>query len=171
MGNFLASLTGSKEAGAATDAVAAAAPAAAAAKASAKPSVMFVCVHNAARSQMAEGYGKEILLKQGLVSSVQSAGLEPTQVNEKAIAAMSDVGLDITGQTSKHLDTFASKDFPIVISLCGCGGTLPEDWTDAATTRFEDWDLKDPEGNGDDVFKEIRDQVKSKMEELAASLR
>jgi arsenate reductase len=141
----------------------------ASASAVSKPAVMFVCVHNAARSQMAEGYGKELLLKTGLVRDVQSSGLDPTQPNPSAIKVMSDVGIDISTQKSQHLNTFKPEEFELVVSLCGCGGTLPEAWT-SGQDKFQDWDLKDPEGGGDEVFVEIRNQVEERMKDLAAKL-
>ena len=98
--------------------------------------VMFVCKKNSARSQMAEGFAKT--LGKGQIE-VTSSGLEASQVRPEAIATMKEIGIDITDQTSKALGEFKAEDFDVVISLCGCGVNLPEEWL--LREKFEDWQL------------------------------
>jgi arsenate reductase (thioredoxin) len=122
--------------------------------------VMFVCKKNSARSQMAEGFAKN--LAEGNVEVV-SSGLEASQVNPGAIAAMDAVGIDIRDQTSKPLSDFNPEDFDIVISLCGCGVNLPSDWVQREV--FEDWQLDDP-AEQPEIFPRVRDEVKERVEAL-----
>ncbi len=122
--------------------------------------VMFVCKKNSARSQMAEGFAKT--LAEGRVEVV-SSGLEASQVNPGAIAAMDAVGIDIRDQTSKPLSDFNPEDFDIVISLCGCGVNLPSDWVQREV--FEDWQLDDP-AEQPEIFPRVRDEVKKRVETL-----
>lgn len=125
--------------------------------------VMFVCKKNSARSQMAEGFAKT--LAKGNVEIV-SAGLEASQVNPGAIAAMDAVGIDIRDQTSKPLSDFNPEDFDVVISLCGCGINLPTDWV--LREVFEDWQLDDP-AEQPEIFPRVRDQIKQRVEALIQS--
>jgi arsenate reductase len=122
--------------------------------------VMFVCKKNSARSQMAEGFGKS--LSEGKIE-VTSSGLEASQVRPEAIAAMKEVGIDITNQYSKPLSDFKAEDFDVVISLCGCGVNLPSDWV----TReiFEDWQLDDP-AEQPGIFPRVRDEIKERVNQL-----
>ncbi|HEY9826823.1 MAG TPA: arsenate reductase, glutathione/glutaredoxin type [Stenomitos sp.] len=126
--------------------------------------VMFVCKKNSARSQMAEGFAK--ILAQGKVEIV-SSGLEASQVNPGAIAAMDAVNIDIRDQTSKPLSDFKSEDFDVVISLCGCGVNLPTDWV--LREVFEDWQLDDP-AEQPEIFPMVRDEVKERVETLMQKL-
>jgi arsenate reductase (thioredoxin) len=126
--------------------------------------VMFVCKKNSARSQMAEGFAKT--LAEGSVEVV-SSGLETSQVNPGAIAAMDAVGIDIRDQTSKPLSDFNPEDFDIVVSLCGCGVNLPTDWVQREV--FEDWQLDDPAEQAE-IFPRVRDEVKERVEALIKSL-
>lgn len=125
--------------------------------------VMFVCKKNSARSQMAEGFAK--VLGKGKIE-VTSSGLEASQVRPEAIATMKDIGIDITDQTSKALSEFKPDDFDIVISLCGCGVNLPEEWL----TReiFQDWQLDDP-AEQPEIFPRVRDEVKERVIQLIQS--
>jgi len=127
--------------------------------------VMFVCKKNSRRSQMAEGFARA--LSNGTVN-VTSAGLEASYVDPITVQVMDEVGINIARQGSKALDTFAPEDFDAVISLCGCGVNLPEPWL----TRdiFEDWQLDDPEGEGIETFRRIREQVKDRVIQLLAQL-
>ena len=112
------------------------------------PSVLFVCVHNAGRSQMAAGYMKE--LSGGRVE-VLSAGSEPKdQINPTAIEAMAEVGIDIAGNVPKILTTEAVKASDVVITM-GCGDTCPI----FPGKRYEDWDLEDPAGKDIDVVRRV----------------
>jgi arsenate reductase (thioredoxin) len=126
--------------------------------------VMFVCKKNSARSQMAEGFAKA--LAQGKVE-ITSSGLEASQVNPGAIAAMDAVGIDIRNQTSKPLSDFSPADFDVVISLCGCGVNLPTEWV--LRDVFEDWQLDDP-AEQPEIFPRVRDEVKTRVEALLQSL-
>jgi arsenate reductase (thioredoxin) len=126
--------------------------------------VMFVCKKNSARSQMAEGFAKQ--LGAGKITVI-SSGLEASQVRPEAIAAMKDVGIDITNQTSKALSDFQPKDFDVVISLCGCGINLPTEWVTREV--FEDWQLDDP-AEQPEIFPRVRDEVKERVVKLMASI-
>jgi arsenate reductase len=126
--------------------------------------VMFVCKKNSARSQMAEGFAKT--LGKGQIE-VTSSGLEASQVRPEAIAAMKAIGIDITDQTSKALGEFKAEDFDVVISLCGCGVNLPEEWL--LRDVFEDWQLDDP-AERPEIFPRVRDEVKERVIALIESL-
>jgi len=126
--------------------------------------VMFVCKKNSARSQMAEGFAKT--LGKGKIA-VTSSGLEASQVRPEAIATMNDIGIDITDQYSKPLSDFKPDDFDVVISLCGCGASLPGEWV--VRDVFEDWQLDDP-AEQPEIFPRVRDQVKERVVKLIQSL-
>ena len=128
------------------------------------PTVLFLCVHNAGRSQMAAGFTRHL---GGDGVAVYSGGSEPAdQVNTAAIAAMAEVGIDITDQTPRHWtdDGVAAAD--VVITM-GCGDTCPV----FPGVRYVDWDLEDPAGKPVDGVRPIRDdierRVRSLLEELA----
>jgi len=128
-------------------------------------SVMFVCKRNSCRSQMAEGLTKH--LGKGKIT-VTSSGLESSRVHPTAIRVMSEIGIDITDQTSNPLSEFQPENYDAVISICGCGVNLPED----LVTRevFEDWQLDDPDGQPIETFHRVRDEIKARVEKLIASL-
>jgi arsenate reductase (thioredoxin) len=126
--------------------------------------VMFVCKKNSARSQIAEGFAKS--LNDGSLEIV-SSGLEASQVNPGAIAAMDAVGIDIRNQTSDPLSDFKSEDFDVVISLCGCGVNLPPDWV--VRDVFEDWQLDDP-AEQPEIFPRVRDEVQARVKTLIQQL-
>ncbi len=126
--------------------------------------VMFVCKKNSARSQMAEGFAKKF--GAGKIE-VTSSGLEASQVNPVAIAVMSEVGIDITDQTSIALSEFKPEDFDVVISLCGCGVNLPTEWV--LREVFEDWQLDDP-AEQPEIFPRVRDEVKERVIKLVEKL-
>lgn len=113
---------------------------------------------------MAEGFAKK--LGAGKIT-VTSSGLEASQVNSYAIKAMADEGIDISNQTSNALSEFNSEDFDVVISLCGCGVNLPEDWV--LREVFEDWQLDDP-AEQPEIFARVRGEVKERVEKLIAKL-
>jgi len=128
-----------------------------------KPSVLFVCVHNAGRSQMAAAYVAH--LSDGAVE-VRSAGSEPAdQVNPAAVEAMAEEGIDITAETPKILTTETVKASDVVITM-GCGDTCPI----FPGKRYEDWELEDPAGKGVESVRRIRDSIKARVLELLASL-
>ena len=126
--------------------------------------VMFVCKKNSSRSQMAEGFAKK--LGEGKIT-VTSYGLEASEVNPHAIKAMSDVGIDISDQTSNALSEFYSEDYDAVISLCGCGVNLPPQWVTREV--FEDWQLDDP-AEQPEIFPRVREEVKERVEKLIEKL-
>ena len=125
--------------------------------------VLFVCVHNAGRSQMAAGYLRE--LGRGEVD-VYSAGSEPADIlNPIAVQAMREEGIDIAGQAPRILTTDAVLQADVVITM-GCGDTCPV----FPGKRYEDWDLPDPAGRDLDEVRAIRDEIRARIEALLASL-
>ena len=128
-----------------------------------KPSVLFVCVHNAGRSQMAAGWLRELA---GDRVEVRSAGSMPAdQINPVAVQAMREVGIDITAEQPKVLTTEAVQDSDVVITM-GCGDACPF----FPGKRYEDWKLEDPAGQGIDAVRPIRDDIKARVETLLAEL-
>ena len=128
-----------------------------------KPSVLFVCVHNAGRSQMAAAFLTH--LSNGTVD-VRSAGSEPAnQVNPAAVAAMAEVGIDIAAEQPKILTTEAVKASDVVITM-GCGDTCPF----YPGKRYEDWVLDDPAGKGVEAVRPIRDEIRRRVETLISEL-
>ena len=128
-----------------------------------KPSVLFVCVHNAGRSQMAAGWLRHLA---GDRVEVRSAGSAPAgTINPAAVEAMREVGIDITDQKPKILeyDTVESSD---VIVTMGCGDACPY----FPGKRYEDWKLDDPAGQGVEAVRPIRDEIKVRIEGLLAEL-
>jgi arsenate reductase len=127
--------------------------------------VMFVCKRNSCRSQMAEGFART--LGEGKIA-VTSSGLEASKVHPTAIQVMSEIGIDITNQTSDPLSDFKAEDYDAVISLCGCGVNLPEAWV--MREVFEDWQLDDPDGQPLETFHRVRDEIKERVEKLIETL-
>ena len=128
-----------------------------------KPSVLFVCVHNAGRSQMAAGF--LTALSDGQVE-VRSAGSLPAdQVNPAAIAAMAEAGVDISAQQPKVLTTEAVQVSDVVITM-GCGDACPI----FPGKRYLDWDLDDPAGQGVEAVRPIRDEIRARVQTLLTEL-
>lgn len=128
-----------------------------------RPSVLFVCVHNAGRSQMAAGFLQH-LAKDRI--DVLSAGSQPAdQINPVAVAAMAEAGIDISGEQPKVLTESAVRQADVVITM-GCGDECPF----FPGTRYEDWVLEDPAGQGIDAVREIRDEIRARVEALINSL-
>jgi protein-tyrosine-phosphatase len=128
-----------------------------------KPSVLFVCVHNAGRSQMAAGYLSHLA---GDRVDVRSAGSEPAaQINPVAVAAMAEDGIDITGEQPKILSQHAVQDADVVITM-GCGDSCPF----YPGRRYEDWILDDPAGQTIDAVRPIRDEIRRRVEQLIVEL-
>jgi arsenate reductase len=124
-----------------------------------KSSVLFVCVHNAGRSQMAAGWLAQLA---GDRIEVRSAGSEPaSQINPVAVDAMREVGIDIAAEQPKILTVDAVRESDVVITM-GCGDTCPI----FPGKRYEDWDLTDPAGQGIDVVRQVRDDIKSRVQAL-----
>jgi len=127
------------------------------------PSVLFVCVHNAGRSQMAAGYLRQ--LAAGRIE-VRSAGSIPAdQINPVAVDAMLEEGIDIRGEAPKMLTTEAVQDSDVVITM-GCGDACPF----FPGKRYEDWKLDDPAGQGIEAVRPIRDEIRHRVEVLVAEL-
>ncbi|MFC4063591.1 arsenate reductase ArsC [Actinoplanes subglobosus] len=128
-----------------------------------KPTVLFVCVHNAGRSQMAAGWLRHLA---GDKVEVRSAGSEPAdQINPAAVEAMKEVGIDITDQTPTKLTWDAAKESDAIITM-GCGDACPV----FPGKRYEDWKLEDPAGKGVDAVRPIRDEIKARIEVLLGDL-
>ena len=128
-----------------------------------KPSVLYVCVHNAGRSQMAAAYTRHL---SGGAVEVRSAGSEPAdRVNPSAVAAMAEEGIDITAEQPKVLTTDAVRVSDVVITM-GCGDTCPI----FPGKRYEDWVLEDPAGKGVDAVRPIRDEIRTRVLALLADL-
>ncbi|EDX78474.1 arsenate reductase, glutathione/glutaredoxin type [Coleofasciculus chthonoplastes PCC 7420] len=124
-------------------------------------SIMFVCKQNSCRSQMAEGFARTLGAGKVVVTS---SGLEASKVNPTAVEVMSEIGIDISEQTSKPLIEFNPNDFNAVISLCGCGVNLPEPWV--LREVFQDWQLDDPAGEPIETFRRVRDEIKERVVKL-----
>ncbi|EME19802.1 arsenate reductase [Rhodococcus triatomae BKS 15-14] len=129
----------------------------------ATPSVLFVCVHNAGRSQMAAGFLGALA---GDRIEVRSAGSAPAdEVNPAAVAAMAEIGIDISRESPKFLTVDAMESSDVVITM-GCGDTCPV----FPGKSYRDWVLDDPAGQGIDAVRPIRDEIKAKVEALVAEL-
>ncbi|WP_368496191.1 arsenate reductase ArsC [Herbiconiux sp. A18JL235] len=127
------------------------------------PTVLFVCVHNAGRSQMAAGYLQALA---GDRVVVLSAGSEPKdRVNPVAVEAMAEEGIDITSNQPKVLTTEAVRDSDVVITM-GCGDACPI----FPGKRYEDWELTDPAGRPIEEVRPIRDDIRARVEQLLSEL-
>ena len=121
-----------------------------------RPSVLYVCVHNAGRSQMAAAYTHHL---SGGAVEVRSAGSAPAdRVNPSAVAAMAEEGIDLTSQTPKILTTDAVRASDVVITM-GCGDACPI----FPGKRYEDWELEDPAGKGVESVRPIRDDIRARV--------
>lgn len=128
-----------------------------------KPSVLFVCVHNAGRSQMAAAF--LTTLSRGAIE-VRSAGSQPAEkVNPAAVQAMAEVGIDMSAEIPKVLTTEAVQDSDVVITM-GCGDECPV----FPGKRYEDWELADPAGKGIESVRPIRDEIRTRVEALVTEL-
>ncbi len=128
-----------------------------------KPSVLFVCIHNAGRSQMAAGWLRYLA---GDTVDIRSAGSEPADnINPVAVEAMREVGIDITGNTPKLLQNQDVQDSDVVITM-GCGDTCPI----YPGKRYEDWELADPAGRPIEVVRQVRDDIRGRVDQLLNQL-
>jgi protein-tyrosine-phosphatase len=128
-----------------------------------KKTIMFVCVHNAGRSQMAAGFMREL---GGDQVEVLSAGSAPKDsINPIAVEAMSELGIDIANQKPKILTPEAVQQSDVVITM-GCGDACPY----YPGKRYEDWKLDDPAGQGIEPVRVIRDEIKARVEQLLAEI-
>jgi arsenate reductase len=128
-----------------------------------KPSVLFVCVHNAGRSQMAAAY---LTYLAGDRVEVRSAGSAPADsVNPAVVAALLEEGIDISAETPKVLTVDAVRESDVVITM-GCGDVCPI----FPGKRYEDWVLEDPAGQGVEAVRPIRDEIRARIEALVAEI-
>lgn len=128
-----------------------------------KPSVLFVCVHNAGRSQMAAGY---LLALAGDRIEVRSAGSAPAEtINPAAVQAMLEEGIDLSAEQPKLLTDEAVEASDVVITM-GCGDTCKF----YPGKRYEDWVLEDPAGQGIDSVRPIRDEIKRRVLQLISEI-
>jgi arsenate reductase (thioredoxin) len=128
-----------------------------------KPTVLFVCVHNAGRSQMAAGW---LTAMAGDRIDVRSAGSEPAdQLNPVAVAAMREVGIDIAGRRPDILTADAVRQADVVITM-GCGDSCPI----YPGKRYEDWQLADPAGQPLELVRTVRDQIRDRVRNLVDEL-
>jgi arsenate reductase (thioredoxin) len=128
-----------------------------------KPSVLFVCVHNAGRSQMAAGYLRH-LSKDDI--EVRSAGSEPAdKINPLTVQVMAEEGIDLTAEKPKMLTGDAVKASDVVITM-GCGDSCPY----YPGKRYEDWELDDPAGKDLDTVRQVRDQIRDRVQQLVNEL-
>jgi arsenate reductase (thioredoxin) len=128
-----------------------------------RPSVLFLCVHNAGRSQMAAGWLRHLA---GDRIAVFSGGSEPAdRVNPSAVAAMGEVGIDITAEIPQRWTDAMIGAADVVVTM-GCGDTCPF----VPGRRYEDWPLDDPAGRDVDAVRPIRDEIRVRVEQLMESL-
>lgn len=127
------------------------------------PSVLFVCVHNAGRSQMAAGWLRHLA---GDRVDVRSAGSEPgNQINPVAVEAMAEVGIDISGGIPRKLDWDLAEGADVIVTM-GCGDTCPV----FPGKRYEDWELTDPAGQPIEVVRTVRDEIRERIVGLVGEL-
>lgn len=123
--------------------------------------IVFVCVENSCRSQMAEGFAR--FYGKGSVEAI-SAGSRPSgKVNDIAVQVMQEAGIDISSQESKGFDALPFKEFDVVVTM-GCGDECPF----IPAKKRIDWQIRDPKGRPMEFFREVRDEIKEKVLELIA---
>ena len=128
-----------------------------------RPAVLFLCVHNAGRSQMAAGWLRHLA---GDRVDVFSGGSEPgDQVNPAAVEAMAEVGIDISGEQPQRWTEEQARDADVVVTM-GCGDVCPV----YPGKRYEDWELTDPAGRPVEFVRTVRDEIRARVEQLIASL-
>lgn len=130
---------------------------------STKPTVLFVCVHNAGRSQMAAGFMSA--LSAGKVHVLSAGSAPKDSINPVAIEAMAEIGIDIAHNQPKVLTTEAVQESDVVITM-GCGDACPF----FPGKRYEDWVLQDPAGQGIETVRKIRDEIKARVESLLSEI-
>ena len=128
-----------------------------------KPTVLFVCVHNAGRSQMAAAYMTE--LSGGRVEVLSAGSAPKDRINPVAVQAMAEDGIDIAGGVPKVLTTEAVQESDVVITM-GCGDECPF----FPGKRYEDWELVDPAGKDITVVREVRDDIRRRVEHLLSEI-
>ena len=128
-----------------------------------RPTVLFLCVHNAGRSQMAAGWMRYLA---GDRVEVRSGGSEPgAAVNPVAVEAMAEVGIDIGDQTPQRWTNDGIRQADVVVTM-GCGDECPV----IPGRRYEDWELTDPSGQPIEVVRAVRDEIEQRVRALVASL-
>lgn len=128
-----------------------------------KPSVLFLCVHNAGRSQIGAGWMRHLA---GEAIQVYSAGSSPAeQINPVAVEAMSEIGIDIKTQQPKKWTDEIVREVDVIISM-GCGDTCPV----YPGKRYIDWEIEDPAGQEIEMIRIVRDQIKQHVQELIVEL-
>ena len=128
-----------------------------------KPSVLFLCVHNAGRSQIGAGWMRHLA---GEAIQVYSAGSSPAeQINPVAVEAMSEIGIDIKNQQPKKWTDEIVREVDVIISM-GCGDTCPV----YSGKRYIDWEIEDPAGQEIEMIRIVRDQIKQHVQELIVEL-
>lgn len=128
-----------------------------------KPVILFVCIHNAGRSQMAAGYARAL---SGGAVDVLSGGSEPgDQINPTAIQAMAEEGIDISEAVPQLMTTEQVRESDVVITM-GCGDVCPI----FPGKRYEDWELTDPKGKPIEDVRAIRDDIRARVEHLLAEI-
>jgi len=127
------------------------------------PTVLFVCVHNAGRSQMAAGFMQA--LSGGRVEVLSAGSAPKDQINPIAIQAMAEEGIDIAGNAPRLLTTEAVRESDVVITM-GCGDACPI----FPGKRYEDWELEDPAGKDLGTVRRVRDEIRTRVEALLAEI-
>jgi protein-tyrosine-phosphatase len=128
-----------------------------------RPAVLFLCVHNAGRSQMAAGWVRHLA---GDAVAVYSGGSEPAaQLNPAAVAAMAEAGIDISGERPQRWTDESARAADVIVTM-GCGDACPV----IPGQRYEDWELTDPAGQPIDVVRRVRDDIEAHVRRLLADL-
>lgn len=128
-----------------------------------RPAVLFLCIHNAGRSQMAAGWLRHLA---GDRVEVFSGGSEPAdQVNPAAVAVMAEVGIDIAGEQPQRWTDDQARAADVVVTM-GCGDVCPV----YPGKRYEDWELADPAGQSVEFVRDVRDEIRGRVEQLIDSL-
>lgn len=125
--------------------------------------IVFVCIENSCRSQMAEGFA--MFYGKGKIEAFSAGSRASGKVNETAVQVMKEVGIDISSQPSKGFDDLPYKEFDIVVTM-GCGDECP---VIAAKKRI-DWQIRDPKGKSIEIFREVRDEIKQRVLELIGEI-
>lgn len=128
-----------------------------------RPTVLFVCVHNAGRSQMAAGFMETF--GAGRVEVISAGSAPKDSINPVAVAAMAEKGIDISAQRPKLLTELSVRESDVVITM-GCGDACPF----YPGKRYEDWKLDDPAGQGIEVVRQIRDEIEAKVKQLLSEI-
>lgn len=126
--------------------------------------IIFVCVENACRSQMAAGFARRLARELGLELEVASAGTKPAErVDQRAVQVMKEKGIDISFERPRAIDPEELRSFDYIITMgCGAEGVCPADFTG----RARDWGVEDPKGKSLEIYRRVRDEIEHKVREL-----